>query len=586
MTAKLLGESILESSQRASKIRSNRNERSGFGSSLVRMGLIRIVVVGLFLSLVGALVKTQIYEGSYYHDLADGNRARVVDLPAPRGIIADRNGNELVVNLPAFRYRQCDSSGQKCDVSTISKNQAIDLEVQGLKSGKSLAIDSVRSYPFGEATAHLLGYVSQISAEELKADNYLLPGDKIGRGGVEEQYDGQLRGKRGEELQEVDAMGNRLRTLSVKPPQPGQRINLAIDLGIQKVAYEQIKGRKAAVVATNPQNGEVLTLVSSPSFDPNVFTDINTNPADTTKQITQIFSDPRQPLFDRAIAGTYPAGSTFKIITATAGLESGQIDEKFMINDPGILVIGPYRFPNWKYLQDGGTQGEIDVVGAIQKSNDIFFYEVGGKVGVDGLAQWALKYGLARKSGLDLPEEAAGIFPTKSWRDAHARSWYLGDTYHLAIGQGDLLVTPLQDNLWTAAIANGGKLCQPHVLKQAADSGQQVGQCRDIGLHQKTLDLIKKGMIAACSPGGTAYPLFNFKDPKNPDKTIQIACKTGTAEFGDSAERTHAWLTAFAPADNPTIAVTTILEGAGEGADVASPVVKAVLEQWFQSEKN
>lgn len=501
---------------------------------MFRIAFLRLIVFGAFLLLAATLSRVMLFQGDYYRALSEGNRTKDVPIHAPRGIIFDRNGTVLVANLPAFR-----ASDQ-----TISKDQAIKLEA----SGVTAEVDSTRAYYYRESMAHLLGYVSQTAESG---------GQKVGHGGVEEQYEASLKGEDGKELDEVDARGLKLRVISTVPAQPGADLTLTIDAALQKAAYEQINGKKAAVVATNPMTGEVLAIASSPSFDPNVFTDLSLDNLFRQTKIKAIFADPDQPLFDRAISGTYPSGSTFKIVTATAGLETGKITADFTIDDPGILVIGPYKFPNWKYLRDGGLQGTLNVVGAIQKSNDIFFYETGGKVGQDDLVGWGKKFGLTQPLGIDLPGEAAGNLPTKFL--------YLGDVYHLAIGQGDLLVTPLQVNNWTSVVASGGKLCRPHVVGKA--------ECKDLGIKASTIDLVKQGLISACSPGGTAWPLFNYK--------VQVACKTGTAEFGDPHDRTHAWLTAFAPAGAPSIAVTVLVEAGGEGDTAAAPLVKKILDQWF-----
>lgn len=473
--------------------------------SLNRLASLRILIVAGFLVLLGALFQAQIYKGGYYRGLADGNRIREVTIHAPRGIIFDHNGVALIANLPAFRLK-----GQ-----AISKDQAITLETKG----EILDVETVRSYSYGWAMAHLLD-------------------------GVERQYQTLLEGRDGKELVEVDAVGKKLRIISTVPPISGQNLTLSVDAQLQRVAYDQVKDKKGAVVATDPNTGAVLALVSSPSFDP--------------EHVADFLTSPDEPFFNRTISGTYPSGSTFKIVTATAGLETGKITPDFTIDDPGVLIIGPYKFPNWKYLRDGGTQGRLNVVSAIQKSNDIFFYKTGEAVGVDRLVDWAKKFGLSQKLGIDLPGEASGSLPIR-------KDWYLGDTYHLAIGQGDLLVTPLQVNNWTSVIANGGKLCQPHVAGKS--------DCKDLRISKKTLDLVKQGLVAACKPEGTAWPLFG----------MDVACKTGTAEFGDPQNRTHAWLTAFAPAEKPTIAVTVLVEAGGEGSDVAAPIVKKILEAYFGS---
>ncbi len=505
-----------------------------------RIIAVKLLTVAAFLGLLSTLIKTQIFAGAYFHGLAMENRIAQIPIHAPRGIIYDRNDVPLTANLPGFRFNN----------QTISKDQAIELEV----AGKQAEVDSIRSYLYGPAFAHLTGYVS----EDSSSDGY-----KTGKGGVEEFYEDKLRGVDGKDLIEVDAVGKKLRTISTVPPVPGSNLTLTIDAQIQKTAYAALDGQNGVVVATNPNTGEILALVSVPAFDPN--------------NIAASLNDPKQSFFNRAVSGTFPPGSTFKLVTAAAGLETGSITAGTIIEDTGILVIGPYKFPNWKYLAIGGVEGPLDVVGAIQKSNDIFFYKAGEATGIDNLIVWAKRFGLEAPLGIDLPGEAKGLIKLD-------RDWYLGDTYHTAIGQGDVLATPLQVNFWTAVIANGGKLCRPHVLapdkrQKEWDKGQENG-CKDLGIKKETIDLIKKGMIGACSPGGTAWPLFDFKP--------QIACKTGTAEYGDPAlKKTHGWLTLFAPADppagGPEIAVTVLVEGGGEGSDVAAPVAKKILEQWFGS---
>lgn len=533
-----------------------------------------VLIIISFFFILATLIRLQIFQGAYYKNLSANNRVRQVIIHAPRGSIYDRNGILLAGSEGAYRFSFCDKE-KKCSARILSRRQSLEIETAGLKDGENLELDSQRFYPEGEAFGSVLGYISQTSKEELaKMPNYNL-GDRIGRGGLEEQYEKTLRGIDGKELIEVDAVGKKIRSLGRVEPKSGQDLHLSLDANLQKASYLAMDGRKGAIVVSNPNDGSVLALVSSPSFDPNVFTLLTLDPKERDEKIRKIFTNADQPLFDRAISATYPPGSTFKIVSAIAGLETGKVDSKFTIEDTGILIIGPYKFPNWKYLKDGGTQGVLNVVGALQKSNDIFFYKIGGLVGDEDLFAWAKKLGLNKKTGIDLPGESAGLIPDKEWRNKNDRTWYLGDTYHSAIGQGDILVTPLQDNVWTNVIANGGRLCQPHI----SDLSSLSGLCKDLGLAKTTIDLVRKGLVAACSSGGTAYPLFDFKIK---DNQIQVACKTGTAEFGDPSEKkTHAWLTSYAPSDKPEIAVTAIVEGAGEGSDIAAPVVKEIMEEWF-----
>ena len=485
-----------------------------------RLSAIKVIIVGLFLILVAGLVSATVFSGDYYQSLSIGNRVREEIIPANRGVIYDRNKEPLVINYPAYLLND----------KAISKEEAL------IEPG-SIAV-AARRYLLGPAAAHVLGYVNLA--------------DRDGVSGLEFQYDALLRGTDGRELVETDATGRKIKTLGTIKPVDGQNLILSLDSKLQRTAYDQIKDIKGAVVVSNPGTGEILALASSPSFDPNLFTFPKTTGVDA------ILTDKNQPFFDRAISALYPPGSTFKIIVATAGLEGGTITADTLFEDTGVLVIGPYKFYNWLFTQRGATDGLLNVVTAIKRSNDLFFYQLGGEIGVDALSATAKKFGLGEKLGIDLPGEAKGNIKND-------RAWYLGDTYHMAIGQADLLVTPLQVNFWTNVIANGGNLCRPHLVGSA--------DCHSLNFKLSTLNLIKQGLIAACSPGGTAYPLFG----------LDMACKTGTAEFGDPSAlggRTHAWLTGFYPVDKPEITVTVLVEAGGEGSDVAAPMVKKIVEEW------
>jgi penicillin-binding protein 2 len=283
---------------------------------------------------------------------------------------------------------------------------------------------------------------------------------------------------------------------------------------------------------------------------------------------------------NRAIGGTYPPGSTFKLVVAAAGLENKIIDRNFTIQDTGVLNVGSFSFSNWYFTQYGRTDGEVNIVKGIQRSNDIFFYKLAELVGVGKLSQFAEKFGLGKKLGIDLAGELSGVVPTREWKKAIiGENWYLGDTYHYGIGQGFLLTTPLQVNYWTQIIANGGVGYKPHLLKNQKPviSSQKF-------LSNETVSLIREGMIEACSPGGVAWPLFEFKVQNSKlkvDRKISIACKTGTAQHGGEKTLPHAWITLFAPSDNPEIIVTVLSESSGEGSNVAAPIAKKILEEWF-----
>lgn len=548
-----------------------------------RLLFVRLVLVAVFLLLFAVLFRLQVFEGSYYRALAEGNRVRRLPVPAPRGIIFDRNGVPLVSNLPSYRLIDCQEESV-CRPRQISKDQAIELTTKGLTKGSRLEVDTSRVYSYKDVTAHVLGYLSLVTRQDLKTKPSYLFGDRVGRDGIEAQYESFLRGDNGEELVEVDALARKLRTLARQEPRSGRDLELTIDINLQKVAAEELRDKKGAIIVSQPDSGEILALVSSPSFDPNIFTDFSLDSDYRQTVVNQLLNNKDYPLFNRAISGVYPPGSTFKIVSAVAGLEEGKIREDFVIDDPGIIVIGPYRFPNWKYLKDGGLQGLLNVVSAIKVSNDIFFYRLGEALGVDLLTDWATRFGLGRELGVDLPSQAAGTIPTPLWRGENKPDWYLGDTYHLAIGQGDLLVTPLQVNTWTSVLASGGRLCRPHLLGHVGEPEDLL--CPSVSISPRTLALVKEGMVAACSPGGTGWPLFEFKVRS---QKLPVACKTGTAEFADPNGRTHAWLTAFVAPDKTAaqsgpgpVVVTVLVEGGGEGSDVAAPIAKRLLQTWFE----
>lgn len=554
--------------------------------------IIMFFILGMGFLLVKLFSLTVIF-GEKYFQLSSENRIREVNLSAPRGIIYDRNGIPLVHNIPVFIM----PDGQKIYESTAASS--------GL-----MKEDIVRDYITGADLAHILGFVGQADALEVK--KYKLgAADTIGKMGVEKTYDGILRGTNGKTLVETDAHGEEVRTLGNVDPVAGKSLTLSLDLGLQKTAGQEMTGKKGAVIVSNPKTGEILALFSSPSFDPNKLI--------RNEDVEALFMEKDQPFFNRAISGLYPPGSTFKIVTSIAALESGAIDKNTRIEDTGILQVGAFSFGNWYFLQYGKKEGMVDIVSALKRSNDIFFYKTGEMTGIETISAWAKKIGLGKTLGIDIEGEAAGVMPDPIWRKkAKGTDWYLGDTYHVSIGQGDLQVTPLQVNVWTNVIASGGKLCRPYLVKtnsgiDISDGGRQArsarhdssevegSYCRDLGIKKETIDLIREGMKEACSTGGTGWPLFNFKVQSSKIKAdgvdfletfestisgkpiieIPTACKTGTSEFGDPQNRTHAWFTVFAPVVNPQISVTVLVEAGGEGSNVAAPIAKKILEKWF-----
>ncbi len=465
-----------------------------------------------YLLLAARLIDLQVIHGQRNLELSEGNRVKIERVKAPRGIIYDRQGEALVYNV------------------SVATSLPVDATHQALQAGEESTSSLTREYLYGEVLAHLIGYVNL---------------DYQGVAGLEKEDDELLAGQDGGEIIETAADGSRLRQLGDYQPVPGENLYLTIDLKLQKAAYEALGDKKGAVVVSQPQTGEILVLVSKPSFDPN--------------NIKEILHDPNQPLFNRATHGVYPPGSIFKIVTAAAGLESGQITPETLIEDTGEIRINQYRYGNWYFDRTGKTEGFLDLVQALKRSNDIFFYRLAEKVGSRTIIDWAKAFGLGQGIGY-LPDPAN-------------EPWFLGNTYHLAIGQGKLGVTPLQVNLMTNVIANGGKLCQPKFL-----TGENT--CQEIGLSEKTIEVIQEGMKEACREGGTSLRFLDFD--------FEVACKTGTAEFGSPTDETHAWFTMFVLPDEAlaksgadSISITVLVEAGGEGSQVAAPIAKEILSAYL-----
>lgn len=516
-----------------------------------------ILIVSMFL-LVANLCRLVLVEGKMYREMARGNRMVETVIPAPRGKIVDRKGR--VVAESVYRYFKMEGG------SRIYEEAG---DYTGAKfEGRDLAFELNRNYPYGENLAAVSGYVGRASEAEVLAGNcgFKLDGQSLlGRGGVEEYGDCQLRGRDGKRLVEVDARGEYVRELGRVEPEAGEDLKLTIDAYWQEKIYRMVGESKVVVIMSQPSTGKILAMVSSPSFDPNAFTFDKDN-----KRIVAYLEDTEGlPLLNRAVGARYHPGSVFKLAMAVGGLESGKIGADTTFEDTGFITVGDYSYKNWLWTKRGGTDGQVDIIKAIKRSNDIFFYRLGEKMGPSLMKSWAEKFGLGVKTGVELPGEIAGIVPDDKWkRENKGERWFLGNSYHMVIGQGDVAVTPLQVNLMTEVVANNGVKCQPTLIEGGGS------KCQDLKISQKTIDLVIEGMRQACNSGGTAWPLFNFK--------TEIACKTGTAEVGDGSKDTHAWLTAFAPIDNPQIAITVLVERGGEGSDVAAPIVGDILKEWFE----
>ncbi len=578
----------------------------------------------IFMLLAARIAYLQVGQGEHYRALADNNRLRIQDIPAPRGIIFDSNNKPLVDNIPSFdlvlapadlpeNYEAevralaaifgFDASQAMLKISgsagksyqqigimpNIPKDYALLFESKaGQFPGFAIQQNPIRQYSDPQVFSHLLGYTGKITDQELAAhsDNGYGINDYIGKSGLELSYEQYLKGQDGQKQIEVDAKGDLKTVRGQVEPQPGQALVLNIDGDLQRELYKNIVAhngnKKAAAVALNPQSGQVLALISLPGFDNNLFSQ-----GISQKDYAKLADDPKKPLFNRAIAGTYPPGSTIKLIIASGGLQAGVINEATTVYDNGDLVYGGFHFRGWK--PEG--LGRMDVRSAIAMSSDIFFYTVGGGqaalniagLGPQRIDKYAALFGMGQKLGLDLPGEQPGLVPSPEWKKGYfdtpaMQIWYPGDTYHISIGQGDMLATPLQVAEWTSVIANGGTLYQPYVLDKVIDnSGNVILQkqpkvIRAGFIDPKNIEIVREGMRQTVT-SGTARSLESLP--------ITAAGKTGTAQF-DSANpnAAHAWFTAFAPYENPKIVITVLIEAGGEGSSAASPVVKETLDWW------
>lgn len=584
------------------------------------------------------LFNLQIVQGGKLRELSEGNRLRLQTILAPRGFIQDRNGEVLAKNTASFnlavtpvdlpeqgRAEIFQAVSEKFGIPVseiedklnkatsgvlvpiivkrnITQNESIQFEVSAQElPGFSLVNIPVRDYVNPEMYSHALGYTGIISDTEfaaLREQDYGL-NDFIGKSGIELSYEKYLRGVNGNKQVEVDASGNPIKELGTAEPEPGNIVQLNIDAGLQKRIYEDFTkspvGNKGAAVAINPKTGEVLALVSVPGFNNNLFA-----PGIKTEDYQRLLDDKNLPLFNRAIAGTYPPGSVIKPVGAAAVLQEGIVTEKTIINDRGLLVIPnqfnpsiSYNFVGWK--RDG--LGPMDVRSAIAESSDIYFYIVSGGhpsstiegIGAEKLAEYYRRFGMGELTGIDISGEKAARVADPNWKseyfkgDAVASKWYLGDTYHIAIGQGDMLATPLQVTAWTAAIANNGQLNKPRLLKQILNqSGQtiftpEVQQLINAGINPEHIKVVQEGMRQnVIGDKGSGRQLATLP--------ISAAGKTGTSQFdGSDPSRTHAWYTAYAPYENPEIAITVLVEAGGEGHAAAVPIVKNALEWWAKN---
>ena len=595
---------------------------------LLRKRLLGVVVVliAFFAIIVIRLWNLQIYHGAEYKEKAYSNRIRIQETSAPRGQIFDRRGREIVTNRPSFNVVLLREDSHdiddvvkrlapilKEDISTlwdrireaagtplylpVSLKEDIDWETLAYLenhnqdfSGIRIEVKPVRVYNYGDLAANIIGYLGVISKKELEqADRTVYSGREIiGKRGLERLRESDLRGEKGRNYTEVDAKGFERQKLKSLDPLPGKEIHLTLDAELQKIAEDMMAkaDMSGAVVAMDVKTGRLLTAVSAPSIHLDQFVG-----GISQKNWKELLDNPKNPLLNKVVQGIYPPGSTYKMVTAMAGLAAGVITKDTVMYCPGFYRFGNRTYRCWKH----SGHGSVDLRRAVGESCDVYFYQVGQKVGVDGLAEFANKVGLGKPTGVEMENEKPGLTPTKKWkRERYKTKWHDGETLSVAIGQGFNLVTPLQIAVMTATLANGGQRMKPQIIEKIIDpDGKQISgfvpeMVADIGLNAQHLERVRLGMFDVVQGDrGTAR--------KVAIKGLTIAGKTGTAQVVKLAQyrglkeadipykfRDHAWFTCYAPTENPEIAVTVLVEHGLHGGSGAGPIARAILKEYFK----
>jgi len=597
------------------------NERSRLYTR--RAVMIGAAKVGLLSVLAGRIYYLQIVKGETYRTLAEENRINLRLIAPPRGQILDRSGVPLAVNQQ--NYRVVLLPEQVGDVNKLLNNmnrhvnltdadrRRIERDLRGgvgLNAvlvrdnltwdqvasislhtldlpGVDIEAGEVRSYPYGDSMAHVVGYVGAVSQndkDEAEDSELTIPGFRIGKNGIEKQYENVLRGQSGSVELEVNAHGRVVRELARNNPRIGREVALTVDIGLQQMVQGRLaQEESAAAVVMNIHTGAVYALVSHPGFDPNLFTyGISQQDWDSLN------GDEHTPLLNKAVDGTYAPGSSIKMITALAGLDGGILNPKATFYCPGYLELGDHRFHCWKK----GGHGHVNFIQGLAGSCDTYFYELGRRVGIDRIQAMAKRFGLGQKTGLDLPHERSGIVPGRAWKLAtRGTQWQQGETLLTAIGQGYMLTTPLQLAVMAARIANGGKEVKPHLMRETAGEKIEYPKFRSMELEPDHLELIQKAMTAVvCEPIGTAY------GARIMDEKMAMAGKTGTSQVRRISmaersegiptnedlpwkERDHAVFVAYAPVSAPEYACAVVVEHGGSGAHTAAPIARDILTE-------
>ena len=585
---------------------------------ITRLHTLLVVCLVLFAVLLGRMVYLQLWRGDYYAKQSDGNRLRQSRILAPRGIIYDSEGKELVNNLPGYAVvLQKQSSYKPETLQRLSNLLQMPVEEINAKIKASenfyepimlknnldqqmvtkieeqrrympeviLSVQPIRNYPYHELAVHALGYVGEVSSYEIEQGLFknISQGSLVGKGGLEKTYDKYLRGEDGAFMEEVDVAGNVVKHYDSVQPIPGKNLKLTIDYELQKeleaftdkhLAFLRSSGiapgaRAAAVVAIDPRNGAVRAMVSRPGYDPNWFVH-----GISSKNWNSINNDPNYPMNNKVITGEYPPGSTFKIVTGSAALEL----KKVGLNDP-IFDGGFHPMVPTMGNAGGEVLGWLTFIKALAMSDNVYFYELGYRVGIDNIEKYAHIFGFGERTGIDLEGESKGLVASKKVkREIWDEDWRLGDTFNAAIGQGFNLTTPIQLSVMLSIVANGGTKYQPYLVDSIINSDGSLfekpkrAEGKHIDVSQQTIDYIRMGMSATTQEGGTASYFAGLPKP--------IAGKTGTAE--NSHGRDHGLFVAYGPVDDPELVVVCIVEQGGFGSVAAGPIVYKAFEEFFQ----
>ena len=572
----------------------------------------------LFVILVGRMVYLQLWRGEYYTKQSDGNRLRQSRIIAPRGLIFDKDGKELVNNLPGYAVVLQKQSDYKAEtlqhisellnipVADIQKKikesrnyyepillkNDLDMEmVTKIEEQRRympevmLAVQPIRNYPYKELAVHALGYVGEVSSYEIEKGLFknVTQGSIVGKSGLEKSYDKVLRGEDGAFMEEVDVAGNVVKHYDSVQPVPGKNLQLTLDYSLQKaledftdkhLAFLRSSGlapraRAAAVVALDPRNGAVRAMVSRPGYDPNLFVH-----GISSKDWNRINNDDAYPLNNKVISGEYPPGSTFKIVTGSAAFELNKVRVDEPIYDGGFHPLVP-TMGN----AGGEVLGWLTFISALAMSDNVYFYELGNRVGIDNIAKYARIYGFGQKTGIDLDGENNGLVASKQVkREIWNEDWRLGDTFNAAIGQGFNLTTPMQLSVMLSIVANGGIKYQPYLVDSILNADGTLfekpkrAEGKHIEVSQQTIDYLRQGMSATTQEGGTASYFSQLPKP--------IAGKTGTAE--NSHGRDHGLFVAYGPVEDPELVVVCIVEQGGFGSTAAGPIVYKAFEEFFK----